>query len=223
MKKQDFLHMILNKILTFLVPKNTKFFTQFKKSSANLIEAVDLLNKIFSKESFEDRLEYASQMHEFETKGDQITHDIFSDLSSNFITPFDREDIHELASKMDTILDTMDGIAKRVKLYQMDTVNPVMVQLVSLTKAAILEIDAALTGLEEMKDPGRVREAIGRIDEIEKHADNLHNESLADLFKNEKNAIDLIKKKEILQNLEKAVDFCLDTANVIESILIKNS
>jgi uncharacterized protein len=215
--------MLINKILTFLVPKNSKFFVQFLKCSANILEASDLLIKIFSKESFADRLEYAAQMHAFETKGDDITHTIFSDLSSNFITPFDREDIHELASKMDTILDTMDGIAKRVKLYQMNEVSPIMVQLANLTKAAVIEIDAALKGLEEMKDPGRVREAIGRIDEIEKHADNLHNESLAELFRNEKDAIQLIKKKEILQNLEKAVDFCLDTANVIESILIKNS
>ncbi len=215
--------MLLNKILTFFVPKNSKFFVQFIKASANLIEASNLLSKIFSKESFEDRLEYAAQMHEFETKGDEIIHIIFSELSANFITPFDREDIHELASRIDTILDTMDGIAKRVKLYQMNEVNPVMVQLVNLIKAAILEIDAALLALEEMKDPGRVREAIGRIDEIEKHADNLHNEAMADLFRNEKDAILLIKKKEILQNLEKAVDFCLDAANVIESILIKNS
>jgi predicted phosphate transport protein (TIGR00153 family) len=215
--------MNINKILTFLVPKNSKFFTLFHESSNNLVDASDLLIKIFSKQSFDERLEFASQMHALETKGDEITHNIFSDLSSNFITPFDREDIHELASSLDTIIDTMDGTAKRVKLYQMDVVNEQMVQLAALVKSAVLEIAAALHGLENVKDPGRVREAIGRIDEIEKHADNIHNEAIAELFRNEKDAIQLIKKKEILQNLEKAVDFCLDSANVIESILIKNS
>jgi predicted phosphate transport protein (TIGR00153 family) len=215
--------MNFNKILTFLVPKNTKFFILFKQASANLIDGADLLNKIFSKQNLDDRLEDSVEMHKLETKGDQITHTIFSDLSSNFITPFDREDIHEMASAIDTVLDTMDGTAKRVKMYKMDQVSPQMVQLASLVKAAVLEIDAALHALENMKDPGRVREAIGRIDEIEKHADNIHNEAIADLFQNEKDAIQLIKKKEILQNLEKAVDFCLDTANVIENILIKNS
>jgi len=215
--------MNFNKILTFLVPKNTKFFILFKQATANLIDGADLLNKIFSKQNLDDRLEDSIEMHKLETKGDQITHTIFSDLSSNFITPFDREDIHEMASAIDTVLDTMDGTAKRVKMYKMDQVSPQMVQLASLVKAAVLEIDAALHALESMKDPGRVREAIGRIDEIEKHADNIHNEAIADLFQNEKDAIQLIKKKEILQNLEKAVDFCLDTANVIENILIKNS
>lgn len=215
--------MNFNKILTFLVPKNTKFFILFKQATANLIDGADLLNKIFSKQNLDDRLEDSVEMHKLETKGDQITHTIFSDLSSNFITPFDREDIHEMASSIDTVLDTMDGTAKRVKMYKMDQVSPQMVQLASLVKAAVLEIDAALHALENMKDPGRVREAIGRIDEIEKHADNIHNEAIADLFQNEKDAIQLIKKKEILQNLEKAVDFCLDTANVIENILIKNS
>ncbi|MDZ4707255.1 MAG: DUF47 family protein [Saprospiraceae bacterium] len=215
--------MNFNKILTFLVPKNTKFFILFKQASANLIDGADLLNKIFSKQPLDDRVEDSVEMHKLETKGDQITHTIFSDLSSNFITPFDREDIHEMASAIDTVLDTMDGTAKRVKMYKMDQVSPQMVQLASLVKAAVLEIDAALHALENMKDPGRVREAIGRIDEIEKHADNIHNEAIADLFQNEKDAIQLIKKKEILQNLEKAVDFCLDTANVIENILIKNS
>jgi len=215
--------MNFNKILTFLVPKNTKFFILFKQATANLIDGADLLNKIFSKQDLDDRLDDSAEMHKLETKGDHITHTIFSDLSSNFITPFDREDIHEMASSIDTVLDTMDGTAKRMKMYKMDKVSPQMVQLASLVKAAVLEINAALHGLENMKDPGRVMEAIGRIDEIEKNADNIHNQAIADLFQNEKDAIQLIKKKEILANLEKAVDFCLDTANVIENILIKNS
>ncbi len=215
--------MNLNKILTFLVPKNTKFFTSFHAAGSNLIEASHLLNRIISKIDFEERLELTTQMHQLETKGDQITHSIFSDLSSNFITPFDREDIHEMASTLDTVLDTMDGISKRIKLYQLTEVSDQMIQLAKLCKDAVVEIVAALHGLEDIKDPGRVREAIGRIDEIEKHADNIHNEAIAELFRTEKDAIQLIKKKEIIQNLEKCVDFCLDTANVIENILIKNS
>ena len=212
--------MNINKILTFLVPKNTKFFSLFFQAGNNLTEAAELLGKIFSKLSFDERLEHTNEMHMLETKGDDIAHEIFSD---NFITPFDREDIHELASTLDTVLDTMDGTAKRVKLYQMDEVSPAMVQLADLVKAAVFEIVASIKALENINDPGRVREAIGRIDEIEKHADNIHNEAIAELFRSEKDAIQLIKKKEIIQNLEKAVDFCLDTANVIESILIKNS
>ncbi|MGB2849371.1 MAG: DUF47 family protein, partial [Saprospiraceae bacterium] len=215
--------MNINKILTFLVPKNTKFFSLFFQAGNNLTEAAELLGKIFSKLSFDERLEHTNEMHMLETKGDDIAHEIFSDLSANFITPFDREDIHELASTLDTVLDTMDGTAKRVKLYQMDEVSPAMVQLADLVKAAVFEIVASIKALENINDPGRVREAIGRIDEIEKHADNIHNEAIAELFRSEKDAIQLIKKKEIIQNLEKAVDFCLDTANVIESILIKNS
>ena len=215
--------MNINKILTFLVPKNTKFFSLFFQAGNNLTEAAELLGKIFSKLSFDERLENTNEMHMLETKGDDIAHEIFSDLSANFITPFDREDIHELASTLDTVLDTMDGTAKRVKLYQMDEVSPAMVQLADLVKAAVFEIVASIKALENINDPGRVREAIGRIDEIEKHADNIHNEAIAELFRSEKDAIQLIKKKEIIQNLEKAVDFCLDTANVIESILIKNS
>ena len=215
--------MNINKILTFLVPKNTKFFSLFFQAGNNLTEAAELLGKIFSKLSFDERLEHTNEMHMLETKGDDIAHEIFSDLSANFITPFDREDIHELASTLDTVLDTMDGTAKRVKLYQMDEVSPAMVQLAYLVKAAVFEIVASIKALENINDPGRVREAIGRIDEIEKHADNIHNEAIAELFRSEKDAIQLIKKKEIIQNLEKAVDFCLDTANVIESILIKNS
>ncbi len=215
--------MNLNKILTFLVPKNTKFFTSFHAVGSNLIDASNLLNRIISKIDFEERLELTTQMHQLETKGDQITHTIFSDLSSNFITPFDREDIHEMASTLDTVLDTMDGISKRIKLYQLTEVSEQMIQLAKLCKDAVVEIVAALHGLENINDPGRVQEAIGRIDEIEKHADNIHNEAIAELFRTEKDAIQLIKKKEIIQNLEKCVDFCLDTANVIENILIKNS
>ena len=96
--------MNINKILTFLVPKNTKFFSLFFQAGNNLTEAAELLGKIFSKLSFDERLEHTNEMHMLETKGDDIAHEIFSDLSANFITPFDREDIHELASTLDTVL-----------------------------------------------------------------------------------------------------------------------
>jgi uncharacterized protein len=215
--------MNLNSIIAIFVPKDRKFFDIFEKSAANLVEIAGELKNLMNEHSAEKRSDLVKKIHELENRGDEFTHSLMIELSSNFITPFDREDIHALASAMDNVADFIDASAKRMELYHIDNITEPMKQLADLVEQATKELAVAISEMRNMKNVGRVKEALVRVNSIENHSDTIYNYAIADLFKTEKDAINLIKYREILEHLENATDRCEDVADVIESIIIKNS
>ena len=213
----------LDNILSFLIPKDKTFFTLFAKSSENLVTISKKFNELLNTSAPDKRLEMIKAIGDLEHVGDTITHEIFTELSTNFITPFDREDISYLASSLDDIVDYIHGSAKRLQLYKIDEYTPEMLQLGDVIVKISTEVHVAVTGLKGMKDPIRLKEAIVKINSLENHADDIFDGAIAKLFIEEKDAIKLIKMKEILSNMETATDKCEDVANVIETIIIKNS
>ncbi len=214
--------MALGKIFSFLVPKDKNFFKLFAQSSNNLVE----ISKTFSEmanASSERRQELQKKIADLEHVGDEITHQIFTELSTNFITPFDREDISYLASSLDDIVDYIHGSAKRLDTYKIDEISPAMKKLCEIIEHSAKEIHVAVSNMKDMNNIVRVREAIVRINSLENHADDIFDNAIAELFENEKDAIRVIKLKEILSNMETATDKCEDVANVIETIIVKNS
>jgi hypothetical protein len=163
------------------------------------------------------------QIRDFEQKGDDITHQIFMELSDNFITPFDREDIHALTTSIDDIADYINGCATRIQLYNVKQFSKTMELMSEVLLKQVIEIDAAIRDMRSMKNVQRVREAIIRINSLENHADDLFDEAIARLFAEASDPLELIKTKEVLSSLEIATDKCEDVANVLESILVKNS
>jgi uncharacterized protein len=215
--------MNLNSIFSFLAPKNNQFFDLFDKSAANLVELGKVLKEMMNSTSVENRNQLAHRIHELENVGDSFTHDIMVELSKNFITPFDREDIHSLASALDDIADYIDASAKRMLLYKIGRVSEPMQKLAELIEKAIIEVQAAVNGLRNLDNYTRIREALVKVNSLENHADDIYNNAIASLFDNEKDPITLIKYKEILGFLENATDKCEDASDVIQSIIIKNS
>ncbi len=215
--------MNINKILAFFVPHDRIFFTLFSKSSENLVEIAKTLTELVNAGSPERRAELNKKIADLEHVGDDITHNIFTELSTNFITPFDREDIHYLASSLDDIVDFIHGTSKRLDLYKIDESTFAMKQLADIIEKSAKEIHVAVSNMKHMNNAVRIREAIVRINSLENHADDIFDGAIADLLNNEPNAIKVIKMKEVLANMETATDKCEDVANVIESILVKNS
>jgi predicted phosphate transport protein (TIGR00153 family) len=214
--------MEIGRIFSFLVPKDKNFFKLFAQSSANLVD----ISKTFSEmvnAPYERRQELIKKIGDLEHVGDDITHRIFTELSTNFITPFDREDISYLASSLDDIVDYIDGSAKRMHTYKIEETSDAMKRLSEIIENSAKEIDIAITNMKEMGNSVRVREAIVRINSLENHADDVFDAAIADLFDNEKDAVKIMKIKEILSNMETATDKCEDVANVIETIIVKNS
>jgi uncharacterized protein len=215
--------MNLNRIIDIFVPKGRKFFDMFEQAADNLVVIAGELKALMNEPNAAKRSELARRIHELENKGDQITHDTMIELSANFITPFDREDIHALVNAMDNVADFIDASAKRMDLFHIETITEPMIQLADLVEQATKELAVAVREMRDMKNITRVKEALVRINSIENHSDTIYNYAIADLFKTEKDAINLIKYREIFEHLENATDRCEDVADVIESIIIKNS
>lgn len=163
------------------------------------------------------------EIRDLEHIGDDITHNIFTELSANFITPFDREDIHVLATSIDDVADHINGTASRIVLYKYEQFDQVLHSLTAVLHRQTQEIDQAIQSLRNMRNVQRIKEAIVRLNDLENEADSIFDLSIARLFSEETNAIEMIKKKEILSVLESATDKCEDVANVLETILVKNS
>jgi predicted phosphate transport protein (TIGR00153 family) len=215
--------MNINQLLTFFVPKDKIFFTLFTQASANLVEISAALKEFLNTNSKEKRMEYFKLIEELEHKGDAITHDIFKELSTNFITPFDREDIHYLATSLDDVADFIHGSAKQVELYKVEEITPAMKKLGELIEWCAKEVHVAVSNLRDLNNIVRIKEALVRINSLENHADDVFDSAIAELFDHEKDPIRLIKIKGILGSLELATDKCEDVANSIESVIIKNS
>lgn len=215
--------MKFSNILQFLTPKDKKFFPLFEKAIDNLVVASKVLNDAVTTPSMERRKELIREIERLEHVGDEISHHIFHDLGVNFITPFDREDIHQLTSVMDDVLDFIQGTAKRLSLYKIQTIPESVVKLSDLIVKASESLHIAIYELRNMKSPEKIKEACIKINSFENQADEIYNNSLAKLFEEEKNAVEIIKMKEILYALETATDKCEDVANVLESIIVKNA
>lgn len=215
--------MFIDRFVQFLIPKDRKFFPLFEKASANLVTISAVLIEMVRTTSPEKRAELIKEIERLEHVGDSITHEIFHELSSTFITPFDREDIHYLASAIDDVADFIHGSSKRIDLYKINVISPAIIKLAELTHKSAEELHTAVSELKNMKNIMKIREACVRVNSIENHADDVFNMAIAQLFEEEKDPIQIIKLKEILSVLETATDKCEDAANIIESLIVKTS
>jgi len=204
-------------------PKAGKFFDSFAIATANLVAMSAKFKELIAEKDEKVRESMIREIRELEHVGDDVTHVIFTELSSNFITPFDREDIHYLATSLDDVADFINGTASRISLYKFEHFDQVLHSLAGVLHRQTQEIDIAIQSLRNMKNAQRIREAIVRINDLENEADSIFDLAIARLFSEETNAIEMIKRKEILSVLETATDKCEDVANALETILVKNS
>ena len=210
-------------LLQFFIPQDKKFFPLFEKATENLLVISKVLVEMVGTSNLEKRKELIREIEKLEHVGDGVTHEIFHELSANFITPFDREDIHALVTSIDDVVDFIHGSAKRIELYGVTEMPTAFIKLSELILQGSEQLQIAVSGLKDIKKSGKIREACVKINSIENHADDIFDMTIARLFEEETNAITILKHKEILYALEEATDKCEDAANAIESILIKYS
>ncbi|AIM39307.1 DUF47 domain-containing protein [Sphingobacterium sp. SG20118] len=215
--------MSLNSIFQYFIPKDKKFFPLFEQAGSNLIEMSLLLKEAVNASDSEKRKEIVRKIEDLEHKGDNITHQIHLELGKNFITPFDREDIHALASSLDDVADFINGASNKMDLYKVQKATEPMIEMADLIVEATDHVAKAIFELKDLKNIRNITDACVRINSVENKADYIFDKAVADLFEFEKDAITLIKHKEVLSAMEDATDKCEDVANVLESILVKNA
>ncbi|MBW4890331.1 DUF47 family protein [Mucilaginibacter sp. HMF5004] len=216
--------MSLNSIFQYFVPKDKKvFFPLFEQAATNVVAMANKLVEAVNTVNPEAREEMYAQIDKLENIGDEITHQIYLELSKNFITPFDREDIAQLASAIDDVADYINGSAGRMLLYKVDNITDSIKKLSDMVLDGSIVMEKAIKELSDMNNVRSIADSCVRINSIENQADDVFDRAVADLFLYEKDAIKLIKYKEVLANLETATDKCEDVANVLETILVKNA
>lgn len=215
--------MKFDKIIQRLLPHDESFYRFFNEAAQNLVNAVALLKELSLAKEASKREKLIMQIKELEHHGDNLTHQIFSELNSTFVTPFDREDIHQLTSALDDIMDHMDGTANRLTLYKIKKYPPPMIKLIDILQLSIGELHRGVGMLRDLNKTNELQRVFQKVNEYENNADAVFEIAVADLFEKEKSAIQVIKLKEILVGLETATDKCEDAANVLEGIYIKNA
>ncbi len=215
--------MFLNNLLSFFLPKNSNFYPLFDEAAENVVKTATKLVQLVGTKDTNGRISIIKEIEDLEHVGDGLLHKINFELNSNFITPFDREDIHELIMAIDDIVDYIHGSAKRMQLYDLKEIPESFVALAKVNLKATEHLYVAITNLRNIKNKDLIKNACIAINTAENEADDIFDEAVAELFKNEKDPIELIKHKEILAALETASDKCEDAAVIIDGILVKNA
>jgi uncharacterized protein len=201
-----------------LIPREMAFFEMFRKAAHNMIEGSRLLKEMM--EDFRKPAEQAQRVKDIEHIGDGITHDIARKLNQTFITPIDREDIHDLASQLDDILDIVEAIADRFVVFKVARPTETAIKLANILYQSAVAVGA---GIDQLGKPhADVNEYCVRVNSLENEADRVTRDAISALFEQEKDPIAVIKWKEIYENFEEGTDRCEDVSNILERIALKH-
>jgi uncharacterized protein len=211
----------LNSILKIFLPKDRVFYQLFESVAKELVKMGDALKEMVNEADYDTRAKYLKEIEDMEHVNDELTHQIFTELGKNFITPFDREDIHHLASALDDIADYIYATAKKINFYRVNPDDIGIRKFADIIPLGCVAVHNAVTELRNMKNMRQITDALVSINSIENQADDIYDMSIERLFATEPDAKEVIKKKEIYQVMEIVTDKCEDAANVIESIIVK--
>ena len=205
-----------------LMPKSDDFFSDFEAQAAAVVEGAVLLKALL--DDFTDVPRKCQAIKDVEHRADDITHRAFARLHTQFITPFDRSEIHRILSRIDDVLDLADAAAERLGLYDIDVVLPEARELATVLVEQSRKMEEAVKGLRNMKkDPQRVLEACKEMNVLENQADTLTRQTMAKLFKRGNDPLTVMKWKEIIDLIEDATDRAEDVANVIEGVVLEHA
>jgi|APGre2960657444_1045066.scaffolds.fasta_scaffold01074_6 uncharacterized protein Yka (UPF0111/DUF47 family) len=211
----------INSILKIFLPRDRVFYQLFESVSSSLVIMGEKLKDVVNEPDFEKRGKLIKDLEDMEHTCDDFTHEIFTQLSKNFITPFDREDIHYLASALDDIADYIYASAKKINFYKVNPSDSGIQKMADIIAQACVAVNGAIVELRNMKNMRKITDALVLINSIENQGDDIFDLSIERLFDTEHDAKELIKKREIYQVMEIVTDKCEDAANVIESIIVK--
>jgi uncharacterized protein len=205
-------------ILSWLIPQEKHFFDMIEQQSKNVLQGVDALVNML--EHYNEIDKKRERIKQIENDGDKMVHDIFSELNKTFITPIDREDITKLTSSLDDILDNLEAVSERLIIYEIKKPPQYMLEFAQILQKTTRNVNEGINLLRNFKEAKQIRAFCKEINTLENEGDILLRKATAELFK-KKDPIEIIKIKELYDDLEAAIDRCEDVADVIGDILVK--
>lgn len=211
-----------NSFFSKFTPKEPKFFPLLKQLSTILKQASAELAESLNHSGVKERTEAYKRIKDFERDGDKLAHRIFDELGTTFITPFDREDIHDLASEIDDVLDGINSCAKRIAIYNPRPISDSGKELCSIISQGADLIDKSMDVLESFRDnPTQLRNYCIKLHDLENLGDDVYENFIIKLFEEEKDGIEIIKIKEIMQELEKTTDAAERVGKQLKNMIVK--
>ena len=201
-----------------VIPRGSDFYDLFERAAGGVADGASLLAKLLA--DFDDPETAHAEIRQLEHEGDEITHQILRELNTSFVTPFDREDIHQLASGLDDILDGIEAVADMFVLHNIKQPLPEMRRQADVLHRAAEELRQAMSDLRNLRVLGEHWVEINR---LENEGDRVYRKTVAALFSGDYKAMDVLKWKDIVDQLESAIDDCEDVANILESIVLKHA
>ncbi len=206
-----------------MFPKDRWFFEHFSKAGQGVHQAASVFVELLQNFHEQAAVTYVQRVKEIEHEGDRLTHEVIDRLNKSFLTPFDREDIYLLISRLDDVLDLVDSAASRILLYRIGTVPAELVKQVKVLQNATEVMYTLVKALQPRLSYVDLRQYFEDLHKLENEGDLLIREAVSVLFETEKDPIRVIKLKEIHEFVEAAIDKCEDVANVIEGICVKHA
>ena len=205
------------------MPKEERFKELLSEDTKNLVKAVRTFDAIASSTSLEDRKVRVVELKAIEHEGDAITKQIFLALNSTFITPFDRDDLREIATDLDDIVDYIEGVALSFVVFELSESPSALRQFAFILKEMADEIDRITSLIWDLSNEQKIQAGMVRISELENQADTLYTSVIGELFKTGGNPIEIMKWKEVYEGLESACDACKEYTHAIGNVVIKNA
>ncbi len=201
-----------------ILPRDEKFYDMFTELAKRLTASATLLHELFKSPSELDAK--VSKIKGLEHEADNLTHDIIDRIDRTFVTPFDREDIHALASELDDVIDLIDGTARRATIFRIQKTRPAAVVLAEVLSRAACCVEE---GVRDMKDAKHVYAISERLKVLEEEGDAVYHDAMGALFAEGGDALEVVKWKDLYDKIEDALDQCEDVGNVLQSIALKNA
>ncbi len=212
------------RFLSALMPRERHFFTLFNQHASLVVQGSKVMLELLEHyDNASSRNEYINKIEEIESAADTVTHETVALMHATFVTPFDRDQINRLITRMDDILDLIQDTAETLKLYDIQSVGPEATHLANLVQICCERVQSAVGMLSSMDNSSAILKTCQEIDKLESDADRVMRSAMSKLFREEADVRQLIKQKAIFELLETATDKCQDVANVIEGVVLENA
>ena len=209
--------------LSKLVPQDRHFFPMFENLSDIVLKAAGILQEVLEHDDPVKHKDLLKQIKEYETNCDEITQKVFDELDKSFITPFDRENMNQLTSSLDSVIDSINGVSQRIRYYRPNNIPSEFKNFGKLILNGCTYINNAILELRNLKKPEKILKACRKMSEIESSADDIYHSTISEIFKKEKDAIELIKQKEILETMERTTDRIENVSDILKTIVLKST
>jgi hypothetical protein len=210
-------------LLKVLVPQGKHFFPMFEDLAKIVLKAANVLQESLERDDPVKHKDMFKQIKEYENQCDNITQKVFDELDKSFITPFDRENMNELTSSLDSVIDLINGVSQRIRYYRPANIPSEFRDFGKFIVNGCEHINTAVSELKNLKKPEKILKACRKMSEIESNADDVYHSTISEIFKKEKDAIELIKQKEILETMERTTDRIEDVSDILKTIVLKST